>query len=64
MKLTALKKHLRSHDCEEVRDKGKHTFWKNSETGALTSVPRHNEIPPGTVRNICQKLGIPIPPGK
>ena len=61
MKTTDLTKHLKSHGCELLRHGGKHDFWHNSITNALTSVPRHREIPFGTARAICKDLGIPIP---
>jgi predicted RNA binding protein YcfA (HicA-like mRNA interferase family) len=53
-KLEAL---LSEHGCVKIRDKGKHAVWKASD-GAMTSVPRHNEIKKFTARNICKALGI------
>lgn len=44
-----------------LRHGGKHDFWHNRVTNAVTSVPRHREIPHGTVRAICKDLGIPHP---
>ncbi|MBV8417173.1 MAG: hypothetical protein JO251_18365 [Verrucomicrobia bacterium] len=40
-----------------MRDKGKHAVWKAS-SGALASVPRHNELKKFTARSICKALGI------
>jgi predicted RNA binding protein YcfA (HicA-like mRNA interferase family) len=48
---------LRAHQCVVVRDKGKHTVWKNP-AGVLVTVPRHNEIKKFTARNIFKVLGI------
>jgi predicted RNA binding protein YcfA (HicA-like mRNA interferase family) len=53
-KLEAL---LAEHGCVKIRDKGKHAVWKAS-SGALASVPRHNELKKFTARSICKALGI------
>jgi FHA domain-containing protein len=44
MKWTDLDRHLRTNGCMLVRDRGKHSVWRSS-TGALSTVPRHREIP-------------------
>lgn len=61
MKRTELEAHLRAHGCELLRHGGKHDFWHNRLTNAVTSVPRHREIPRGTVRAICRDLGVSHP---
>lgn len=61
MKRRDLEAHLREHGCEFVRHGGRHDFWTNPVTGLLASVPRHREIPMGTVRAICRQLEIPEP---
>ena len=64
MRRAHLVAHLRSNGCDLLRHGGKHDFWHNRVTGAVTSVPRHREIPYGTVRAICRDLGVPPPPGR
>jgi predicted RNA binding protein YcfA (HicA-like mRNA interferase family) len=57
LKLKELERLLLECGCIKVRDKGKHSVWKNP-TGAITSVPRHPEIKKHTARGICKDLGI------
>jgi predicted RNA binding protein YcfA (HicA-like mRNA interferase family) len=64
MKLTDLEKHLRRHGCSLAREGGRHTIWNNPGNGISAAVPRHNEVPPGTVRQICKTLEIEIPKQK
>jgi predicted RNA binding protein YcfA (HicA-like mRNA interferase family) len=64
MKKRDLERHLRQHHCDRHRNVGKHEIWLNRATRAEAAVPRHREIPPGTVRSICRQLGITVPIGK
>ena len=57
MKRQNLEALLTEYRCVKIRDKGKHAVWK-IPSGALASVPGHNEIKKFTVRNICKVLGI------
>lgn len=61
MKRRDLEKHLRDHGCERVRHGGNHDIWENPRTNRETSLPRHREIKAGTARNICRRLGVPVP---
>lgn len=61
MKRKDLIRHLEKHDCEFVREGKEHTLYINRKTKRSTAVPRHREIPNGTVRSICRALGIPSP---
>jgi mRNA interferase HicA len=61
MKRTELIRHLEAHGCYFVREGRRHTVYKNSETGAYSSVPRHKEIKRSLVRKICDDLGIQHP---
>jgi mRNA interferase HicA len=61
VKRTQLERHLRSHGCWVLRDRGRHTIW-GAPSGTRAPVPRHNELPAGTVRSVCRTLGIPEPP--
>jgi hypothetical protein len=54
MKRRRLLRHLREHDCHYVREGGEHTWVQNRGTGAKSFVPRHSEIKPGLVRQICR----------
>ena len=57
MKRADLERHLRDHGCEF----GRHDVWINPATEAVTAVPRHREIKPGTVKAVCRDLGVPVP---
>lgn len=61
MKRKKLFKHLASHGCLFEREGGKHTTVYNPATNHQSRVPRHREIKPGLVREICRQLGIPAP---
>jgi hypothetical protein len=34
-------------------------LWCNPATGAIESVPRHQEVPNGLARKICRSLSVP-----
>jgi len=65
MKKGDLERHLRRHGCELEREGANHSVWLNSATDARSSVPRHSsrDFKRGTVRKICQELGVPLPNG-
>jgi hypothetical protein len=44
-----------------VREGKEHTLYINRQMKRSTAVPRHREIPEGTVRAICRALGIALP---
>ena len=58
-----LETHLRTHGCELHHNGAKHDMWHKPATGAQATVPRHKEIPKGTVRSICKQLDVPLPDG-
>ena len=60
MKRRNLEQHLRKHGCVLERE-SKHSIWKNPTFNVISAVPRHAEIPRGTVRAICRDLRIPSP---
>ncbi|NEX23101.1 type II toxin-antitoxin system HicA family toxin [Thiorhodococcus mannitoliphagus] len=61
MKRNALIRHLSKYGCELVREGGRHSIWKNKNTGEMTAVPRHNEIKELMARKICRDPGIEEP---
>jgi hypothetical protein len=63
MKRRKLLQHLGSCGCAVEREGKRHTWVQNSATGARSFVPRHPEIKPSLVREICKQLGI-SPPGE
>jgi mRNA interferase HicA len=63
MKRSELLAHLYSHGCWLEREGGRHSIWINPTTGDIQAVPRHREIKKFTAKSICNKLGIPEPPG-
>ena len=60
MKRKAFIKYLRDHDCEMVREGGRHSWWKNIITNRRSAVPRHNEINDILAKKICKDLGIRV----
>jgi mRNA interferase HicA len=58
IKRTDVGRHLRQHGCIKAREGAKHSVWQGP-AGARSTVPRHREIPRGTVRSICDQLGVP-----
>ena len=59
MKRSSLLRHLRRHGCYLKREGASHSLWTNPVTGAVESVPRHQEIPNGLARKICRNLSVP-----
>jgi len=55
-----LEAHLRRLGCAFHRHGGSHDIWVNLVNGNDSAVPRHREIPLGTVRSICKDLGVPV----
>jgi len=58
VKRSTLPRHLRLHGCYRKREGASHSLWTNPATGAVESVPRHQEIPNGLVRKICRNLSV------
>lgn len=56
-KRTDVERHLRQHGCTKAREGAKHSVWQGP--AGRSTVPRHREIPRGTVRSICDQLGVP-----
>jgi len=61
MKRAQLIKHLHAHGCRPQREGGRHTIYCNKAGTRKSAIPRHREIKPGTLRNICSDLGVPLP---
>jgi len=61
MKRIDLMRHLESQGCQLMREGRQHSLYINRQTRKSAAVPRHREIPQGTVRSICRALGIPSP---
>jgi mRNA interferase HicA len=61
MKRRDLIRHLESQGCELISEGREHTLYINRQTKKAAAVPRHREIPTGTVRAICRALGIDAP---
>ncbi len=64
MKRRDLEKHLKQHGCAFAHHGGSHDHWVNLNNKKFATVPRHREIPAGTVTAICRELTIPKPQGK
>jgi len=59
MKRNKFLKYLEVNDCFKLREGSKHTLYKNSKTGDISTVPRHPDIKENLCRKICKDLGIP-----
>jgi mRNA interferase HicA len=59
MKRRELIQHLRSHDCELLREGSRHSWWHNPALTKRSAVPRHTEVSDALARKICKDLGIP-----
>lgn len=62
MKRSELMRHLAQNGCEILKEGKRHTHVVNTKTGALSSVPRHNDLKRETARSVCRDLGIAVPP--
>jgi len=61
MKRVRLIRHLKKNNCDLIREGGRHSVWKNLETGDIATVPRHNEIKNFLAQKICKDLRIKKP---
>jgi mRNA interferase HicA len=61
MKRADLIRHLESHRCFFIREGSKHTVYRNSANGSISTIPRHKEIKDQLAKKICRDLGIPLP---
>lgn len=56
MKRIDLIKTIEEFGCQLVRQKGKHDWYRNPNTGVAQPVPRHREIGEGLARHIIKML--------
>jgi mRNA interferase HicA len=61
MKRVDLIRHLESHGCYLLRDRGKHSVYVNPVNNQVSAVPRHREINDFLAFKICRDLGIAVP---
>ena len=61
MKRLELSRHLESHGCSLLRDRGRHSVYVNPASNQVSAVPRHREINEFLARKICRELGIQAP---
>ncbi|HMA77667.1 MAG TPA: type II toxin-antitoxin system HicA family toxin [Candidatus Paceibacterota bacterium] len=59
MKRADLISHLQSHGCSLLREGSRHTVFIHSETGRVSTIPRHREVQTFLGRKICRDLGVP-----
>lgn len=60
MKRTEFIRHLRTNDCELLREGGNHSVFKNTISGKISAIPRHSELKDMLCKKICKDLGIPF----
>ncbi|CYU89822.1 HicA toxin [Streptococcus suis] len=52
-------KFLKKHGFKKIRQKGSHQFFKNEETGKMTTIPMHNgDLDKGTEDAILKQAGL------
>jgi mRNA interferase HicA len=63
MKRVDLIRHLESHGCYLLRDRGRHSVYINRANNEVSAVPRHREINDFLAKRkrICRDLKIPTP---
>ena len=61
MKRHDLIRHIESHGCSWLRDRGKHSVYINPANNRVSAVLRHREINGFLARKICRDLRIPEP---
>ena len=61
MKRHDLIRHLESHGCRLLRDKGKLSVYLNPANNQISAMPGHREINDILARKIFRDLGIPEP---
>jgi mRNA interferase HicA len=61
MKRIDLIRHIESHGCRLLRDRGKHSVYVNPANNRTSAVSRQREINDFIARKICRDLGIPEP---
>jgi mRNA interferase HicA len=56
MKRTDLIRHIKQHGCKKhTRSGAKHEIYVN-KNNLVSTIPRHREIPTGTVKAICKQF--------
>jgi len=63
VKRRKLIRYLQRNGCYLIREGAAHTIYGNPAMRLKAPVPRHPEINPNIVREICRQLAIP-PPGE
>ena len=60
MTYSELKRLLKKHHCQLVREGANHEIWYSPKTNLTFTVARHNrqEIPKGTIKSIKKSAGI------
>jgi mRNA interferase HicA len=59
MKMHELVRHVESHGCYLLRDRGKHSIYVNPVNNQTSAMPRKREINKFLARKICRDRGIP-----
>ena len=60
MKVSELKRLLKSYGYYEIASGKEHDVWYSSKNGARVRIPRHQsrEVPNGTLKSILKQVGI------
>ncbi len=50
----------RAYGWHHLREGGNHTVYAKPGVPEVIALPRHREISPGVIRNICRILGVTV----
>ena len=48
----------KAYGCERIREGARHEVFGRKDLLEVLAVPRHHEITPGVIRNLCKILGV------
>ncbi len=48
----------KAYGCERIREGARHEVFGRDDLLEVVAVPRHREISPGVLRNLCKILGV------
>ena len=59
MKRNKFIEYLEQNSCLLVREGSRHSLYKNTSTGEISTLPKHSDIKENLCRMICKDRGIP-----
>jgi hypothetical protein len=50
----------KAYGCERMREGARHEVYGRADLLEVLAIPRHREISPGVIRNVCKILGVSV----